>query len=597
MRKPLSFIACYRRPFVVAAGVLVLGLMLTLTVGAMPGYDSPDPVVIQQTVDDALAYVKTQQMSDGGIDAWGYGLGSDMGATCRALLALAASGRSTGALAHSQTGATAVDYFRDHVVSYTHASGQDDSASLFPTQAGLALAAASAAVLDPTTVGGMDLIGQIQECYIAANGTYSTSVAEGYNNGWASDLQQSWVIFGLSVAGVPVPEKATDWLIGQQAPNGTWYNNDLDITALAVLGLVGSGNVSPSHEAVQKAIQFLRGTQLSTGGWRPTWDADDLNVGTTAWVVQALLACGYTPPTASWAGSPNPLDAIVSMAKPSGCIGGTYANAYSTLEAVLGLAPQALTTLGSGSRARRALAWAHTMQDGTGGFPGDLPGPDMLASCDAVLAHVAAGYDPDTVMAPSGESLLDYVRANAETFAQGRASDAGRVIVALAAAGSDPTDVDGVDLVQLLDDTWWDDGIGAFGAISNTWDQAYGILGLAAAGGEVPPDAVQALIALQEDGGGWKHEQRQGYSVMVDSSAVALQALIAAGQGRESPVVQEAIAYLRAEQRDENGTWSRSAMHTACAIMGLSVAGEDLEAEPYLTDDGISPRRALEAMQ
>lgn len=597
MQNPRSFIARHRRPLVVVALALCMGLMLTLSVGAMPGYDTPTTEEVLGAVANGLDYVSTQQGESGGIDSFGFGI--DMGGTARAIMALAATGRSVGTMAHATTQASPVDYLVSNLVTYTHAAGETDAAHLFPERAGICLVAAAAANLDCTQIGGMDLIAQIQDAYIEASGCFSTSVVEGYSSGWASAGQQAWCILGLTSVGIQVPEAATDWLLDQQAEDGTWAFGDPDTTALAVVALVGSGNVMPSHEAIQDTLQFFRDTQLPSGGWRPSWDADPLNVGSTAWVLQALMACGYVPPTASWAGSPNPVDGLLSMVQPNGSIGDTYVNAYSTIEAILGLAPQPIYMLGHTQRAQRALSWLHAQQNEDGSWNGMGGTPDVGVSCDAVLAFVAAGYDPDTIVPDRGTvPALTYLTENAEAYAETSPDMAGKVIMALSASGIDPRDVDGADLVQLLVDEHWDAQIGAYGIVTNTWHQAFAIFGLAAAGEAVPVSATQSLLALQQPSGGWKYDLGDVFwnETGADHTALAIQALLAAGQPVDSQAIQDGIAYIADAQSDDYACWA-GANATAMAIMGLNAAGENLDMAPYVVEAGYSPWRALAAFQ
>jgi hypothetical protein len=513
------------------------------------------------------------------------------------VLALVATGRPASWMAHPTSGKTMVDFLAVNGVTYTHEVTGTISAYLKPAEAGLLLAAISAANEDPTSFGGMDLIAQLSDTCNPATGAYSTAYQA------ANDLNQAWAILGLAAAGQSVPVTATGYLEGLQAADGTWAAcgmSDPDTTGLAVVALIGSGNVQPTDPSIQKALDYFRGSQLPSGGWRPSWDTDPANANTTGWAIQALVATGYTPATESWAASPNPHDALVSLQQADGRIGGAWANAHSTLEALFGLTEQPLYFLGREHRALRALTWMNAQQNADGSWSG-WAGPDPGATCDAVLAYASAGYDPGTVMAAgSVTSAMDYLSSTASVFANKDAASTGKLALAVEAAGGDAHSFGGIDIVHVLTDTWYSPTLSAFGVPTNTYDQAFAILGLAAAGETIPVSATQTLTGLQQVDGGWKYDLGP-YSPVSDpdSTGLALQALVAAGVDTDDPSIVAGVQYLE-NQQNAFGSWSSwgspSPNSTAYAMQGLLAAGEDLESAAWLKD-GHSPYDALAAMQ
>ncbi|MBC7336400.1 MAG: terpene cyclase/mutase family protein, partial [Clostridia bacterium] len=261
----------------------------------------------------------------------------------------------------------------------------------------------------------------------------STSAAAGWFSGEATPLSQAWVILGLAAAGQPVPISATNWLIEAQEEDGSWAAGDPDTTALAVVALIGSGNVQPTDAPIQRALAWFKANQLPGGGWRPTWDTDPANANSTGMALQALMAAGYVPPTASWSTAQgDPIQALLGLQKGDGRIGGTYANAYSTVDAIAGLSERPLFMLGRAARVRRGLAWISKQQNADGSWSG-FSGPDAGATSDAVLAYVAAGYDPDTVMIPGGLSATEYLSANVASYAAQSADRAGKLALTVVA--------------------------------------------------------------------------------------------------------------------------------------------------------------------
>jgi hypothetical protein len=110
-----------------------------------------------------------------------------------------------------------------------------------------------------------------------------------------------------------------------------------------------------------------------------------------------------------------------------------------------------------------------------------------------------------------------------------------------------------------------------------------------------PPAAVETLRQLQLFDGGWTYDQGAGIPESdPESTALAMQALIAAGNPPDSEPILAAIAFLHGRQ-DENGGWI-NARSTAFAIQGLLSAGLDLSNEDWLVD-GHSPFNALASYQ
>jgi hypothetical protein len=547
---------------------------------------------VNMVISDALAYIHTQQKPDGGIAS--FGPDSDPDSTARAVLAVAAAGRSISWMS-TMTGTTMIYYLRDNAISYTH----DLTGELFPSRAGLLMAAASAANENPTSFGGMDLITELEGSYQPATGAYSTTAKQGWTSGAASDLTQAWAVFGLSSAGRQIPVTATTFLVDSQGVNGSWGFGDPDTTALAVVALIGSGHVEPTAQVIQVAHEYFQDIQLPNGGWRPVWDTDPLNADTTGWIMQALVVAGYDPPTESWANiDGNPFSALVSLQKPDGGIGGTYVNAYSTADAIIGLTGQPLFFQGDEIRAWRALSWMNEFQNPDGSWS-SLFGHPAGATADTVLAYLSAGYDPYSVVASGSiTSAMDYLAEHAWDYVAGENSGpdtAGKLALTVQAAGEDAHDFAGVDIVHVLTSTHYSPTLGAFGILTNTWHQALGMLGLVSAGENVPISATQTLLGLQQMDGGWKYDLGAwSFNSEPDSTGLAMQALLSVGISPSHTSIISATLFLHSSQ-DESGGWDNS-NSTAYAIQGLLAAGEDLHADAWLVN-GHSPYNALEAYQ
>jgi hypothetical protein len=273
-------------------------------------------------------------------------------------------------------------------VSYTH----DESGLLYPGRAGLLLAAIAVTGGHPQQFGGINLLDELEATFHWGTGDYSTAASGGYSSGEASDLSQAWAVLGLSLAGQPVPAPAVGYLLGTQADDGSWGFGDPDTTALAVIALLASQQVQPTDPAVRDAFNFFQRTQLANGGWRPSWDTDLLNADSTAWILQALYAAGEDLST--WAATEgDPVNALVGLQKEDGSIGGTYANTYSTAEALLGLAGQPVTALGLPWQPNRAglvvqLAESQVKTACVRFTEGRISGIDLLATSGLAVDSV-----------------------------------------------------------------------------------------------------------------------------------------------------------------------------------------------------------------
>jgi hypothetical protein len=323
--------------------LLSLGMFLHAQAAVVASAPTQTPVI-----DAGLAYLKSQQQPNGGI--LGFSGMADPDTTARSLLAYVVAGTPVSEVL-SPDGNSMVDYLASQAITFTH----DTIGTLFPGRAGELLTAVSLAGGAASNFGGMDLINELQATYHNDTGAYSTSAQQDYSSGAASDLNQAWAILGLSLAGQAMPDGAAKFLIKSQAEDGSWGAGDPDTTALAVTALLASTQVDAQNEAIQRAIEFFHATQAPSAGWKPSWDTDPLNADSTGWIIQALVSAGENVSGQSWKkNDTNPMDALSGMQKPDGAIGGTYANTYSTAEAIIGLSGVPLSSRAHAPATHRA---------------------------------------------------------------------------------------------------------------------------------------------------------------------------------------------------------------------------------------------------
>ncbi len=333
--------------------IMTAGILFMLQTTPATATTAPDQ---SQVIQAGLAYLQAQQQPDGGIT--GFSGVSDPDTTARSVLAFISAGKPVTEVVSTE-GHSMLDYLAAQVISYTH----DTTGTLFPGRTGIILTAAVLAGEKPTAFGGMDLTGELESSFHPDTQVYSTTAQQEFSSGAASDQSQAWAILGLSLAGRNLPEAAAQYLIKSQAADGSWGAGDPDTTALSVTALLASRKVEAQDDPIQNAIKYFHDTQVPSGGWKPAWDTEPLNADSTGWILQALVSAGEDLRGQSWIiDQINPVDALLGLQKPDGSIGGTYANTYSTAEAIIGLSGIPLSNLGAAPvnhRAGLAVFWGN----------------------------------------------------------------------------------------------------------------------------------------------------------------------------------------------------------------------------------------------
>ncbi len=340
MKRYLSIILSF------LTGILtVAGILYALQVQPARAQSAPTQT---QVIEMGLAYIKSQQAPSGGII--GFSGVADPDTTARSVIAYAAAGKPVSDVVSTE-GNSLMDYLASQAITFTH----DTTGTLFPGRAGELLSAISVAGADPKTFGKLDLTSELVASFHTDTGVYSTTAKQDFASGEASDLNQAWAILGLSLDRQSVPAAASQYLIKSQAADGSWGAGDPDTTALAMTALLASQNVKANDEAVQKAINYFHASQAPSGGWKPSWDTDSLNADSTGWIIQALVSASEDVRGQGWTkNGTNPVDALLGLQKPDGAIGGSYANTYSTAEAILGLSGIPISSLGAAQTTQRA---------------------------------------------------------------------------------------------------------------------------------------------------------------------------------------------------------------------------------------------------
>jgi prenyltransferase beta subunit len=249
------------------------------------------------------------------------------------------------------------------------------------------------------------------------------------------------------------------------------------------------------------------------------------------------------------------------------------------------------------------LEYVKAQQNGDGGFgSGFSPDSTVGSTADALLAILAVGGDPAAID-QGGNTPITYLQANAASAAT--AGDVAKLIMAAVAAGENPRTFGDVDSVSKLEGM-----IGESGKIGGDMDtfvsHILAVLALASTERPIPARAVDYIKAAQQEGGSWAWDGSAATAGDTNTTAFAVQALVAAGEAADSEAVAEAIAYYEGIQNDDGG-WpyqnpsdfgtDTDANSTAVTIQALIAAGQDPEGAEWTVAGGSTPLTALEALQ
>ncbi len=170
---------------------------------------------------------------------------------------------------------------------------------------------------------------------------------------------------------------------------------------------------------------------------------------------------------------------------------------------------------------------------------------------DFILGTAAANYDPTTLVSCAGTSAYGYLTAKltAETATAGGTA---KLILAVLAGKLDPTAFGGESLIARLG-TFYHATTGAFGD-GSTFGQSLAILALKGASQAIPALAATALLGLQDTDGSWNYQAgSNAVAGDTNSTAIALEALTAAGITASDASMTKAIAYLHTQQNSDGG--------------------------------------------
>lgn len=258
----------------------------------------------------------------------------------------------------------------------------------------------------------------------------------------------------------------------------------------------------------------------------------------------------------------------------------------------LAVAPAGAAHPASERTAARAVRWLETVQQPDGGF--ELAGFPGFETPDAALAigeRFQTGETWNRGQARRGVQRIDngghFAFEVVDDLADGEfgglsAGQAAKLIVLTAApfgydpAAFDPENDGAVDLVAAMVAGRQPDG--SFGPFNAT---LYATLAYAVLDRAVPRATRELLVAAQQANGGWDYAgDPSGEEVDVDTTGLAVQALVAAGFRPSSAPVRAALGLL-ARTHQANGSWDAAfgpddPNATAVAVLAVTAAGGDV---------------------
>ncbi|MHB8233681.1 MAG: prenyltransferase/squalene oxidase repeat-containing protein [Solirubrobacteraceae bacterium] len=314
-----------------------------------------------QSLDRMVEYLQNDQNKDGGFGGEP-GQQSDPGFTAWVALALAASGVNPRDQRRPERHAvTAFDYLSGEAAQkLARNEGRGTATTDFERE----LLVVDASGTSPHSFGGVDLVARILERELQESEAGGIAFPHEYGSHIAGMNDTIFAVLALSAVHEPAVEAAVQqamtWIEREQNKDGSWPTScpktvgsctnfgkepegEADMTAAAIEALNAAGRHNTNAQA--KGLEYLHRTQNpSEGGFTErlgsrSSDADsslEANIGTTAWVVQAIWAAGQSPE--DWkSGGVDPLSYVESLQQPDGHVrfkrseelNGVWMTAYS----------------------------------------------------------------------------------------------------------------------------------------------------------------------------------------------------------------------------------------------------------------------------
>jgi Eukaryotic cobalamin-binding protein len=196
-----------------------------------------------------------------------------------------------------------------------------------------------------------------------------------------------------------------------------------------------------------------------------------------------------------------------------------------------------------------AAKWLSGKLEADGGVnSGFSKGSDPGASADAVVALAAAGVAPASVTSAGGKTPLDYLASIVGAKTKPNIGQLAKIALAVRATGLNPRAFGNSDLIAQISAAY-NDNTGVIG--DSVFTHSLAMLALARNGAAVPAKAASTLESLQSASGGWAFAGKGPADV--DTTALAVQALIAVGRPANSGPAGRGLGYLHSLQNADGG--------------------------------------------
>ena len=524
---------------------------------------------------------------------------ADFGLTIDGGLALAATGLDNDALAkvvafiddrHKDGSGNSVDDWTGIGTPYVSGGSLGKEALL-----------AEVTGYDPHAFGGHDLIAALDQT-VCATKTFDGSCAAAGNYKYATSVfsQALGIIAQLRAGDDAKADAPIAYLESLQNRNGSFPSlvpstgdDDVDSTAIAAMALALLPHDAKASAAVTKAVDWVAGQQLPTGGF-PGAAGDSTN--STALAIQALVLAGtkyngLIDDAEGFLWSEQNTDGGFNVSF-GGQVGSDVRASTQIVNGVVGTSYGALLddiAPPKGADAGSAAAYLiKQLVDGTHvEFAGGL-GPDYGGTIDVAFALAADGGHDDVlanIVSYLSKHVADYADplGQAPSFPGPYTGAIGKLAVLAEVTGNDPEGFGGFDLLdELVDDVCTAPNsdtctaAGDFTQVFSGVGQALDVLALARGGRTVPAAALTRLESLQcADGGFSSVLITDGADCVsdVDTTGYAIEALALVPGA--SPIVAKAAAFLTGAQNADGGYTGASGENTnstALAIQGLLAA-------------------------
>jgi hypothetical protein len=241
---------------------------------------------------------------------------------------------------------------------------------------------------------------------------------------------------------------------------------------------------------------------------------------------------------------------------------------------------------GARAAATRASNWLRTQQKADGSF--EVAGFPGFETSDAILALAESAQQQIAWDRRQARAAVDSARRGSSSALHGlddqadaglNAGQAAKIVVLVAkplginAKKFDP-DKDGATNLRTVIDAGKQPG-GSYGAFNATLYVAIAKRQL----GQVPADTVAYIRRAQEAGGGWNFAgDRTGSFADIDTTGLAIQALVSARVAKTDVDLRQALAFL-ARAHQPSGAWqsfgSDDPNSTSVATIAITAAGFD----------------------